>query len=128
MQAVYQLVIDIYNHPDFKKEDALDQIMIVSDMEFDELEGLETDEEISTFEYFKNEFAKIGYKMPELIFWNVASGEEKVPVTMNEHGVKLISGGSKNIIEIVLNTKSIDPFDFMNKVLENYAFIDEIMD
>lgn len=128
VQAVYQLIIDIYKHPDFKKEDALDQIMIVSDMEFDALEGLETDEEISTFEYFKNEFNKIGYKMPELIFWNVASRDEKVPVTMNEHGVKLISGGSKNIINIVLNTKSLDPLDFMNKVLANYAFIDEIMD
>ena len=128
IQAVYQLVIDIYKHPDFKKEDALDQIMIVSDMEFDELAGLDIDEEMSTFEYFKGEFSKIGYKMPELIFWNVASREEKVPVTMNEQGVKLISGGNKNIINIVINTKALDPFDFMNKVLANYAFIDEIME
>ena len=127
IQSVYDLILNIYKHPDFKKEDALDQIMIVSDMEFDELDGLDYDEELSTFEYFKRQFAEIGYKMPELIFWNVASREEKVPVTMNEEGVKLVSGGSKNIIDIVLNTESINPLDFMKKVLERYRFIDEIM-
>ena len=122
------MIIDVYKHPNFRKEDAIEQIMFVSDMEFDQLRDRSgRPSNLSNLEYFKNEFAKLGYKMPTVIFWNVASRGKKVPVTSNEYGVKLISGGSKNIIDMVINTKSIDPLDFMYKALEPYAFIDELI-
>lgn len=128
VQSVYHMIIDVYKHPNFKKEDAIEQIMFVSDMEFDQLRDRSgRPSNLSNLEYFKNEFAKLGYKMPTVIFWNVASRGKKVPVTSNEYGVKLISGGSKNIIDMVINTKSIDPLDFMYKALEPYAFIDELI-
>ena len=128
VQSVYHMIIDVYKHPNFKKEDAIEQIMFVSDMEFDQLRDRSgKPSKLSNLEYFKNEFAKFGYKMPTVIFWNVASRGKKVPVTSNEYGVKLISGGSKNIIDMVINTKSIDPLDFMYKALEPYAFIDELI-
>lgn len=148
IQSVYQLIVDIYKHPSFKPEDAIDQIMIVSDMEFDELRGHTIgdfrkstfeifkddlhDQAIdepkkSTFEFFKDEFANIGYKMPEVIFWNVDARGVKVPVSQSEEGVKLISGSNKNVIDMVLNTASINPLDFMFKALSRYAFIDELV-
>ena len=128
IESVYQLIIDVYKHPDFKKEDALEQILIVSDMEFDELGGARTfNEQMSTFEFLKNAFKEIGYKMPELIFWNVSSRGFRCPVMSNEVGVKLISGSNKNIIDMVVKTKSIDPLDFMNKALLPYAFVDDLL-
>ena len=128
IQSVYQLIIDIYKHPDFKPEDAIEQIMIVSDMEFDELTGQTiSGSKMSTFEFFKEAFKDIGYKMPEVIFWNADSRGVRVPVSQNEQGVKLISGSNKNIIDMVLGTESINPLDFMMKMLSRYAFIDELI-
>lgn len=130
IEKVYQLIIDVYKRPDFKKEDAIDQIIIVSDMEFDCLSGRYMSDEAnqSTFEYFKKEFSKIGHKMPEIVFWNVNSRGYHSPVEKDEQGVKLISGATKNILDFVINTDSIDPLDFMNKVLEQYAFIDKLFE
>ena len=127
IKKVYQLILDVYKSKNFKKEDVLDQILIISDMQFDyACEFDEVGELLSTFEYFKKEFAALYYEMPEIVFWNVNAFNDNVPVTQNELGVKLVSGASKNIIDLVVNNDSLDPYDFMVKVLEKYGFIDEV--
>ena len=126
IQKVYQLILDVYKSPNFKKEDALDQILIISDMQFDCCTYQRNDALMSTFEFFKEEFAKLDYQMPELVFWNVESGGRILPVTENEFGVKLVSGSSKNVVDLVVNNEAFNPLEFMNKVLQPYGFIDEI--
>ena len=122
IEKVYNLILSVYQSPDFKPEDALDQILIISDMEFDSAVGNPT---MSTFEQFNEEFSKLGYTRPEIVFWNVASRGKHVPVQKDERGVKLISGSSKNIIDMVSFTDSIDPMDFMKSALEPYGEIAE---
>ena len=39
IEKVYRLILNVYNHKDFTKEDFLDKIIIISDMEFDCLSG-----------------------------------------------------------------------------------------
>ena len=127
IEAVYNLIADVYANPSFKDEDAIDQILIISDMEFDGCvqtdAGFDDDRLYSTFEAFDKRFADMGKKRPEVIFWNVASRGEHVPVTKNEYGVKLISGSSKNIIDLVTNDDSLDPEEFMRSVLSAYEEI-----
>ena len=127
IQKVYELILNVYKSPKFKDEDALDQILIISDMQFDQCTYGENDKLISTFEYFKGEFAKLNHKMPEIVFWNVESRNINVPVSQHETGVKLISGSSKNVVDLVVENSSLDPIEFMNKVLKRYDFIDEIL-
>ena len=124
IEKVYNLILDVYRSPDFKQEDALDQILIISDMEFDA--ALETPL-ISTFEAFKAKFSELGYERPEVVFWNVSSRERHVPVTQDERGVKLISGSSQNIIEMVSMTDSLDPKAFMESVLARYDEVAKAM-
>ena len=132
IEKVYQLILDVYQSPNFKSEDALDKVLIVSDMEFDmATQGTyfsPRKELRSTFENFKEAFDKLGYKMPEIVFWNVESRASRVPVLENEFGVKLVSGSSKNVVDLVVNNESMNPLDFMNKVLLRYQFIDELFE
>lgn len=121
IDKVYKLILNTYRHPNFKKEDALDRIVIISDMEFDCL----PDSNMSTFEKFQSEFEKLGYTMPEIVFWNVRARDIHFPV-MNELGVKLISGSSSKIINMVTNNISIDAYAFMEECLEKYSCFDEI--
>jgi len=118
---VYNLILKTYRHPQFKKEDALEKIVIISDMEFDCLGS--TNE--STFERFKDEFSKLGYEMPEIVFWNVRARDVHYPV-MNEAGVKLISGSSSKIINMVTNNVSKDAYSFMIECLAKYECFDTI--
>lgn len=121
IKKVYDLVLSVYKHKDFKKEDALDRIVIISDMEFDCID----DGDISTYEYFKNEFSKLGFNAPEIVFWNVRARNVHFPVT-NEKGVKLISGASAKIISMVTENISVDPYEFMMTCLEKYSCFDSI--
>ena len=131
IEKVFNLIYDVYNSKDFTEEDALDQIMIISDMQFDLAVGPRfvdsNNREIynSTYENFKLKFAENGFKLPEVIFWNCNS-YGTLPVMMDEKNVKLISGANKNLIDLVTKTDSLDPKDFMDKTLKNYDFIDEL--
>ena len=121
IKKVYDLILKVYQDKSFKESAALDRIVIISDMEFDCL----TNARISTFEYFENEFNKLGFKMPEIVFWNVRARDIHFPV-VNKLGVKLISGSSAKIIEMVTNNLSVDAYQFMLECLEKYSFIDNL--
>ena len=121
IEKVYRLILNVYNHKDFTKEDCLDKIIIISDMEFDCLSGGNS----STFEFFSNEFEKLGYKMPTLVFWNVRSRAVHFPTT-NKNGVILVSGASSKIIDMVMNIDSFDSYQFMLKTLQKYDCFNEI--
>lgn len=121
IKKVYDLILEVYKNPKFTKEDALDRIVIISDMEFNHLGRTD----ISTFEYFKKEFSKLGYDMPEVVFWNVYARKNQFP-TINEEGVKLVSGASSKIIDMITNNEAFNAYEFMLKCLEKYSCFDEI--
>ena len=124
IEKVYKLILNVYSNPNFKKEDALDRIVIISDIEFD---CIEEDNEISTYEFFKKEFEKLGFKLPEVVFWNVRARSTHLPVTMNEANVKLVSGASSSIIDMVTKNDSTTPYEMMLKCLEKYSCFDSLI-
>ena len=126
IQKVYELILKIYQHKDFKEEDALDQILIISDMEFDELDEEGDVNYESTFEYFDKKFSQLGYKRPQVIFWNVNARHIHTPVRQDTTGTILVSGQSKNIINMVVMNDAIDPLAFMNDTLKKYDFVDKL--
>ena len=123
IEKVYNLILKVYAKPNFTKEDQLDRIVIISDMEFDY--AVESDS--STFELFKEKFAKMGYKLPEVVFWNVRARSTHLPVTMDENNVKLVSGSSASIIEMITKNSADTPYDMMLKCLEKYSCFDSII-
>lgn len=44
-----------------------------------------------------------GYQMPRLVFWNICSRTNTVPLQQNEAGVALISGFSPAVYQMVLS-------------------------
>ena len=121
IEKVYTLILNTYKHKEFKKEDALDRIVIISDMEFDCLE----DNSKSTFEYFKDEFSKLGFEIPELVFWNVRARNIHFPA-LNEYNVKLVGGSSPKIIDEIIKNKGMTAYDYMIECLNKYSCFDTI--
>ena len=76
----------------------------------------------TNFEYAKELYAAHGYRLPQVVFWNVQSRQEQVPVKMNEQGVALVSGCSPRIFGMVMQNE-LDPYKFMMKTIgsERYA-------
>lgn len=104
------------NMPDF--------IIILSDMQFDAC--IRYDD--SAIEMIHRKYKNAGYKMPNVIFWNLASrpSADHSPIKMNEKGVAIVSGFSPAIMTTVLGADPDDysPYTLMMKTIMNdrYSF------
>ena len=88
-------------------------LYIISDMEFN---YCTQDAGKTNFEYAKELYESYGYHLPQVVFWNVQSRQEQVPVKMNEQGVALVSGCSPRIFNMVMQNE-LDPYKFMMNII-----------
>ena len=100
-----------------KQEDLPKQILIISDMEFDEGANFVG----NPIEEAQKEFEKYGYKVPKLVFWNVNGRTNTIPVNQNELGVYLLSGFSPNILNMLENG-DLDPMKALINELNKSCF------
>ena len=94
-------------------------LYIVSDMEFN---TCTRNASLSNFEQAKRLYASHGYRLPQIVFWNVESRNEQQPVKMNEQGCALVSGCTPRIFSQVMSGE-MEPYQNMMNVLmsERYA-------
>jgi len=106
-----------------KKLPQLDEVIIISDMEFDEVQDKK---DMSNFKYWKSKFAKHNYKLPKIIFWNVARNVGSFPVTKLDYGTCLVSGYSKNILKSIIDIENFNLIDIMLKTLEEKNYFEMV--
>ena len=116
IQKVFELILRTAKKNKVPQEELPKRIYIISDMEFDYCAD---DASITNFEYAKKLFENAGYKLPEVVFWNVASRNRQQPVTKNEQGVLLVSGCTPRLFSMIADGSVSDgtPYEFMLEVL-----------
>ena len=121
LEKVFDLVLNaaVKNHVPQSELPA--KLIIISDMEFD---SCIDNAAAVNFEHAKKRYASHGYKLPQIVFWNVASRHRQQPVTQNEQGVALVSGATPRLFSMVAGG-TLSPYRFMMEVLgsERYAQI-----
>ena len=119
IEAVFDLILDAAVNNDVPQSELPAKLYIISDMEFD---ACVSGAKLTNFENAKRKFARHGYTLPQLVFWNVASRNRQQPVTVNDRGVALVSGCSPRIFSMVMEGE-LDPWRFMLSVIdtERYA-------
>ena len=113
LQRTFDLILNTAIQNKARQEEIPEKLYIISDMEFD---GCVENAEITNFECAKKQFAKYGYRLPQIVFWNVNSINQQQPVTKNEQGVALVSGASPQIFSM-LSEGILDPYSFMLETL-----------
>lgn len=131
IEAVFMLVLQTAINANMKQSDLPDRILIISDMEFDcatnntncGLYGMK-----ALFDELADRYAANGYKLPKLVFWNVNSRTNTIPMTENEMGVIMVSGFSPNIMGMVMSDQT-DPWLALKEKLDDkrYACISDIL-
>ena len=119
IQKVFELVLNAAVRNRVPQKDLPSTLYIISDMEFD---SCAAGASLTNFEYAAKLFRQAGYRLPNVVFWNVSSRNQQQPITTNEQGVALVSGCSPRIFSMVMEG-SLDPFTFMLSVIdtERYA-------
>jgi hypothetical protein len=93
-------------------------LYIVSDMEFDCVKGKSS----TNYRAIKDKYAKAGYQLPSVVFWNVSAKSKQVPVTVHDENTALVSGCSPAILKSILGGKVVSPYDLMLDVLNNERY------
>ena len=119
IQAVFELILDVAVKNRLSQKDMPERIFIISDMEFN---ACARNSDITNFNYAKKKFEAAGYKLPNIVFWNVASRNQNMPVKMNEQGVTLISGCNPKLFQQVL-ADCTNPYEFMNKIINSERYL-----
>ena len=119
--AVFKSILQAAKFDNVAPSDMPEKIFIVSDMQFDQ--ACQSNKR-TNFEQIKKNYAKHGYKMPDLIFWNV-NGTSNVPMTVHDTGTCLVSGCSPSVLKAVLKGDVISPIDIMRQAVytERYDLI-----
>jgi len=120
IEKVFDMILEAAINNELSQEELPKNIIIVSDMEFDSM--CEVNNNTKTiFENIKYRYEAHGYKLPKLIFWNVLSRTNGIPLRENELGVALVSGFSPAIYNMVLSNKT-NPFDCLVEQLNNERY------
>lgn len=125
IEAVFRLILQTAIEHKMTQEDMPKNIVIVSDMAFD---GSRFNCKDTLFGAIGKEYAKYGFVLPRLIFWNVASDSRGnvVPIQQNAMGVVLMSGYSQNLIKMVMSNQT-DPYKCLIEQLnsERYQAVED---
>ena len=121
LEAVFDLILNAAVKNNVPQNELPAKLIIISDMEFDSCVNHAS---AVNFKNAQKKYASHGYKLPQIIFWNVASRHRQQPVTQNKQGVALISGATPRIFSMVAGGV-LSPYTFMMEVLgsERYAQI-----
>ena len=118
ISRTFDLILKTAVQNKVNQEDMPEKLYIISDMEFD---SCAEKAQMGNFEHAKAEYERYGYKLPQIVFWNVSSRNVQQPVTKNEQGVALVSGCSPQIFSM-LSKDLLDPYAFMMDVLHSERY------
>ena len=108
LQAAFDLILLTAVKHNVPESDMPDSLYIVSDMEYDSACDCHTN-----FEAIKMKYEASGYKLPNIVFWNVNARNNQSPITKDDKGTCLISGCSPSILRTLLSGNTISPIDVM---------------
>lgn len=117
LESAMRLIVDTAVSNNVPVEDMPNYLLVLSDMEFNSWGNVGPGEATRAL------FESNGYKMPNIVWWNIQSRNNVVPVRSNDKGMALVSGFSPTIVENLLSGE-ISPFKIMiNTIMkERYNF------
>jgi hypothetical protein len=122
LEAVFTLILRTAVKNKVKQSEMPSKLYIISDMQFDYCIIGGNSEPM--FREMRKLYGKYGYELPEVIFWNVNSRCDAVPVTRSDTGAALVSGYSPAVFDMVIGGEC-SPEAVMDKILysERYAAV-----
>ena len=122
IEATFDMMLRTAIRNSCKQEDLPDALIVISDMEFDYARGYYGSHENSRtlMENIEKKWNAHGYKMPNLVYWNVNARNDRIPMEMKD-GVTFVSGMSPVLFQQVMSGKSALDFVLDKLDSERYA-------
>lgn len=95
-------------------------LIIISDMEIDEADGQNHRENF--YDYVSRVYEEHGYKIPNVVFWNVDRRHDVFLADKNRKGVQLVSGQSASTFKNLIGCVDKTPVEMMYSVLNSERY------
>lgn len=127
IEATFDLILNTALQNKMTQEDLPESIIVISDMEFDSARGRggwysrtnQPQPQETLMEDIARKWQSYGYKMPNLIFWNVQARQDNIPMTV-KNGISFVSGFSPVLFEQIMKGKTA--FDLMLDKLDSERY------
>lgn len=134
LEATFKLILDQATKHNLSQDEMPNKILILSDMEFNAATNSrggwyrqeeKTDWNPTAQQMIEKMYADSGYKMPQIVYWNIQSRNGGVPVAFDKQGTALVSGFSPAIMTSILGGNIESPQQIMDKTIlsERYASV-----
>lgn len=121
LQGTFEMILSLAKKHNLPEDEMPTKILITSDMEFNAATGngygWGSRVPETNFEVIRQMYESAGYKMPQIVFWNVCSQQRgNSPVQVNDQGVALVSGFSPSVMKGVL-TGELNPVNVVKSLV-----------
>jgi len=135
-QAAYEAILHDAVKNKVSKEYMPSHILVLSDMQFNPIyengygngggslwnsrQSSSTKKKV-VHASMKDEFAKYGYDLPKIVYWNLSAGSYKnFPVMKNEGNVATVSGFSPQVLKAILAASEFTPESCMEEAIKPF--------
>lgn len=120
LHSAFAEVLRVAKNGNVSQENMPDTILILSDMQFDSC----VRHDDSALQMIRRKYEESGYKMPNVVFWNLTASAANTPVKTNDKGVALVSGFSPAIMATVLGAdpEEFTPYAMMMQTIMNERY------
>lgn len=136
IKATFDLLLKTLKNNNISQQDAPENLLILSDMEFDRCHqgyynNVYGDREPlkPLFSQIREEWEESGYKIPTLVFWQLNVNRTPIPEVDNELGIVFVSGYTTENLDLVLSGElaKFSPYQQLEIILnkERYNAIEE---
>lgn len=111
LMAVFKLLLNtaVKNH--LPQEELPTQLVIISDMQFDNAFSGYT-----PYETAEKMYEEAGYKLPQVVFWNVSDIHSTNPVRCRDANTAIVSGDNPRLFELIAGGVP-SPYEIMMKAI-----------
>ena len=118
LRAAFEHVLEIAVRNHVPAEDMPKSLIVISDMEIDYC----GDRNWTFYEMMAQRFMEYGYRIPNVIFWNVASRNDVFHADKTRIGVQLVSGQSASVFRQVMRCVGMNPVEAMEKIINSERY------
>jgi hypothetical protein len=118
IEATFDMLLQTALNNGCGQDELPQNIIVISDMEFDQGTAYMTRNNAKTLmENIREKWARHGYRMPHLIYWNVDARQNNIPEDMGCGLISYVSGMSPSIFEQILSGKT--GYELMKEKLDS---------
>lgn len=120
LEKALMKILDVAIENNCSQEEMPKSLIIISDMEIDCCTNQKHRENF--YDYVSRVYEQHGYKIPNVVFWNVNSRHDVFLADKNRKGVQLVSGQSASTFKNLIGCVDKTPIEMMYSVLNGERY------